>query len=84
MIFSGGTLATDSFSQTNSLGTLTLSSDSMIDMGAFGGSTLKFADSHLMSWSGTLTISNWNGSLSGGGETNCFSALPTQPLRWGS
>ena len=72
MILSGGTLATDSFSQTNSLGTLTLTNDSMIDMGAVGGSILNFADSHLMSWSGTLTISNWNGSLSGGGADELF------------
>ncbi|MGA2061036.1 MAG: autotransporter-associated beta strand repeat-containing protein [Thermoguttaceae bacterium] len=83
MILSGGTLATDSFSQTNSLGKLTLTSDSMIDMGVSGGSILNFADSHLTSWSGTLTISNWNGSLSGGGADELFFGSSNSALALG-
>jgi autotransporter-associated beta strand protein len=66
MILAGGTFATDGFSQTNSLGSLTLSGNSVIDMGGVS-SVLKYADSHLMSWLGTLTITDWNGSLTGGG-----------------
>lgn len=72
MILGGGKLATGIFSQTNSLGPLTLGSSSIIDMGALGSSTLKFADSHLMSWSGLLTVTNWNGSFAGGGPDELF------------
>jgi len=80
LILGGGTLATGGFSQTNALGTLTLSSDSAIDMGGIGSSILKFADSHLMSWSGTLTIADWNGSLSGGGADELFLGLSNSGL----
>jgi asparagine synthetase B (glutamine-hydrolysing) len=41
-------------------------------MGAIGSSTLIFADSHLITWSGTLTIANWNGSITGGGADELF------------
>jgi autotransporter-associated beta strand protein len=72
MILGGGTLATNSFSQTNALGTLALSSNSSIDMAILGGSILKFSDSHSTSWSGTLTINDWNGFFSGGGADELF------------
>ena len=72
MIFDGGTFATDGFSQTNALGALTLESDSVIDMGLLGSSILKFADSHSMPWSGTLTVSNWDGFFDGGGADGLF------------
>jgi mucin-19 len=67
VVLGGGKLATDGFSQTNVLGGLTLTADSTIDMGALGSSVLDFADSHSVSWSGTLAIANWNGSMAGGG-----------------
>ena len=67
VILNGGTLATNGFSQTNSLGKLTLSANSTIDMGVLGNSTLKFVDDYWTPWSGTLTIANWNGSFNGGG-----------------
>ena len=71
VILGGGTLATGGLSQTDAYG-LTLSGDSRIDMGVSGSSILKFADSHLASWSGTLSITNWNGSFSGGGADELF------------
>lgn len=62
----GGTLNTGGFDER--VDTLTLSASSTIDLGA-GASVLEFADSSAVSWtSGTvLTISNWSGSLTGGG-----------------
>lgn len=59
---SGGTLATDGFSDT--VGALTLMYDSVIDLGS-GSSVLQFANSRNESWSGTLRIDNWSGSGSG-------------------
>lgn len=59
---SGGTLATGGYSDT--VGKLTLSASSTIDMGS-GNSIITF-DSATYS-GGTLTITNWNGSTSGGG-----------------
>ncbi|MCX7424576.1 MAG: autotransporter-associated beta strand repeat-containing protein [Planctomycetia bacterium] len=72
VVLGGGTLATETFSQTNTLGALTLSGDSAVDMGELDSSILKFADSHLISWSGTLTVANWYGSLDGGGADELF------------
>ena len=82
VILGGGTLATGNFSQINALGALTLTDDSTIDMGSVGSSILECADSHLALWSGMLTITNWNGSLSGGGADELFfgsSALGLTP-----
>ena len=53
---SGGTLNTGGFDET--LGLLSLTGGSTIDLGA-GGSLLKFSDSHFLSWTGTLSITNW-------------------------
>jgi autotransporter-associated beta strand protein len=83
LILGGGTLATNSFDQINSLGTMALTGNSTIDMGSLGGSVLDFADSHLMPWSGTLTISNWNGSLSGGGADELFCGSSNSALTAG-
>jgi fibronectin-binding autotransporter adhesin len=67
LILNGGTFrigtSTTQFSET--LGTLTLSSSSTIDLGSWtGGITprkLIFANSSVIEWSGTLTITNWQG-----------------------
>ena len=61
IVGSGGTRYTDT------LGTLTLSANSTIDMGATGGlGTITFANSSGISWAtnAVLTISNWQGVAS--------------------
>ena len=60
MILSGGTFETGGYDET--LGTLTLSADSTIDLGSGSDSVLHLADSSGETWSGSLTISNWDGS----------------------
>jgi MYXO-CTERM domain-containing protein len=66
----GGTFDTGGLS--DSAGPLTLATSSGIDFGA-GTSTLAFADSHALTWSGTLLISNWSGdSVNGGGTDQLF------------
>ncbi|MGV3532972.1 MAG: PEP-CTERM sorting domain-containing protein [Chthoniobacteraceae bacterium] len=65
----GGTLATLGFSDT--VGALTLETASMIDLGD-GTSTLQFADSSALAWSGTLGILNWSGLTLGGGDDQIF------------
>jgi len=62
----GATLDTGGNSDT--LGTLTLSSDSTIDLNS-GSSVLRFADSSGSSWTGStiLTITNWTGTPDTGG-----------------
>ncbi|MGE9292540.1 MAG: hypothetical protein ACQKBW_02915 [Puniceicoccales bacterium] len=55
MELAGGNFATGGNSET--LGSLTLSSTSTIDLGE--GGTLNFADSSSSTWSGTLLITNW-------------------------
>lgn len=65
LILNGGTFrvgtSTTGFSET--LGTLTLSASSTIDLGSWstGLRQLTFADSSAISWTGTLTITNWQG-----------------------
>ena len=63
----GGTLSTGGLSET--VGILTLSATSVIDMGA-GSSVLRFADSHLETWVGTLRVFNWSGNQNIGGGTD--------------
>lgn len=71
----GGTFATGGLSEhgatnnTAGIGALTLQSTSIIDMGA-GSSIVAFADSHLASWAGTLSIYNWSGTPVTGGGTD--------------
>jgi autotransporter-associated beta strand protein len=67
LILNGGTFragtATAGYSDT--LGTLTLTADSVIDLGAFTGAhSLTFANSSAIAWAtnATLTISNWQGT----------------------
>jgi hypothetical protein len=62
----------EGFSQTNRLGTLTLSADSFIDMGSIGDCILAFADSHSANWAGTLWITNWDHSTDGHGTDRIF------------
>jgi autotransporter-associated beta strand protein len=65
LILNGGTFrvgtSTTGFSDT--LGTLTLSASSTIDLGSWttGLRQLTFADSSAITWTGTLTITNWQG-----------------------
>ncbi|QYY34520.1 hypothetical protein [Ruficoccus sp. ZRK36] len=60
MELAGGNFATGGNSET--LGSLTLSSASTIDLGE--GGTLNFADSSSSTWSGTLLITNWGNNNS--------------------
>jgi hypothetical protein len=62
----GGTFQVAGFDE--QLGTLNLAANSLLDVGS-GASVLQFADSSGVAWSGgaILTVSNWNGSVSGGG-----------------
>ncbi len=65
----GGTFHTGGLSET--LGTLTLSANSIIDFGN-GTSTLTFADSSGATWAGSfrLSIYNWSGNTLTGGGTD--------------
>lgn len=54
LVMSGGTFATGGFNET--LGTLGLTADSVIDLGD-GASALVFADSSGVSWTGSFTLS---------------------------
>ncbi|MBW8780515.1 MAG: autotransporter-associated beta strand repeat-containing protein [Verrucomicrobia bacterium] len=57
LVLNGGTFATGGFNQT--LNTLTLSSASILDFGS-GTSALVFADSHSITWTGILTLLNFD------------------------
>jgi autotransporter-associated beta strand protein len=64
LILNGGTFLVGASTLSESLGTLTLSASSTIDFGAYGASGLRqitFADSSAITWTGTLTITNWQG-----------------------
>ena len=65
LILNGGTFltGTSSAGYSDTLGTLTLSASSTIDLGAWttGLRTLTFANSSAITWTGTLTITNWQG-----------------------
>lgn len=68
LILNGGTfvVGTSSTRYSDELGTLTLTANSMIDLGSWGGgaNTLKFADSSAIAWTSgaILTITNWQGT----------------------
>ena len=66
MTLGGGTFQTRGFNE--QLGTLKLTANSVIDLGA-GASVLKFAASSGVAWTAatTLTVTNWAGSVKGGG-----------------
>lgn len=64
LILNGGTFLVGASTLSESLGTLTLSASSTIDFGAYGASGLRqitFANSSAITWTGTLTITNWQG-----------------------
>jgi uncharacterized repeat protein (TIGR01451 family) len=67
----GGTFASAGFNET--AGTCSLSASSMIDLGS-GTSMIHFANSSGISWQpgSTLLVSNWSGSLSGGGTEQVY------------
>ncbi|MEO6846423.1 MAG: hypothetical protein ABI443_03555, partial [Chthoniobacterales bacterium] len=70
MVLNGGTFSTgDTVGYSETLGTLTLSANSVIDLGT-GSDALVFAASNGISWTGTLTITGWVGTAgSHGGGT---------------
>ncbi|MEX1115115.1 MAG: autotransporter-associated beta strand repeat-containing protein, partial [Akkermansiaceae bacterium] len=64
LVLNGGTFLVGASTLSESLGTLTLSASSTIDFGAYGETgfrQLTFADSSAIEWTGTLTITNWQG-----------------------
>ena len=64
LILNGGTFLIGGANVTENLGTLTLSASSTIDFGNFGATgfrQLTFDDSSAITWTGTLTITNWQG-----------------------
>jgi len=65
----GGTLAISDLAGIETLGTLTLSGNSTIDLGT-AVYLLKFANSSAMSWSGSLTINGWYGIPNTSGTAN--------------
>lgn len=70
MTLNSGTFATGGYDET--LGTLTLSANSAIDLGS-GSSYLNFGDSSATSWgAATLTINNWSGSATGSGTDRIY------------
>ncbi|MHA3770792.1 beta strand repeat-containing protein [Verrucomicrobiota bacterium sgz303538] len=64
-----GTFDTNGFSET--LGALTLNGAGLLELG-LGTSVLHFADSTLAVWFGSLSITNWSGSVNGGGTDQIF------------
>jgi hypothetical protein len=71
MIMSGGTLALGN-SGSESLGTLTLTANSIIDLVSISNFDLYFGNSAMNLWSGTLTINNWSGDQTGGTNSRIF------------
>jgi type VI secretion system secreted protein VgrG len=77
MTLNGGTINTAGLSERNlagaivtpGMGALTLSSNSIIDLGA-GASIIAFANSSAQTWLGTLSIYNWTGTPVAGGGTD--------------
>jgi autotransporter-associated beta strand protein len=67
MELAGGTFATNG--KPESLGTLTVSDNSTLDLGAANVGVLAFADSSSMPWASgkLLSVSNWGGDAAGGG-----------------
>jgi len=64
LILNGGTLLIGASTLSETLGTLTLNASSTIDFGNFGAVGLRqltFSNSSAITWTGTLTITNWQG-----------------------
>ncbi|MEY2584840.1 MAG: type secretion system secreted protein VgrG [Verrucomicrobiota bacterium] len=77
MTLNGGTFNTAGLSEhglsgatvTPGMGAVTLSSNSVIDLGA-GASVIAFANSSAQTWTGTLSIYNWSGTPGAGNGTD--------------
>jgi fibronectin-binding autotransporter adhesin len=71
VVLNGGVLDTSGIAQTFTV-PLQLTSNSAIDVGAFGSGQLIFADSHLTAWTSgtTLSVINWTGTPGIGGGTD--------------
>jgi autotransporter-associated beta strand protein len=72
LTLSGGTFATGGFSQgNNTLGALTLSSNSTINLGG-GASITHVGNTSAQGWTGgtKLYVTNWNGTIGSGGGTD--------------
>ncbi|HQU08669.1 MAG: hypothetical protein B7X06_00660, partial [Verrucomicrobia bacterium 21-51-4] len=82
MVLHGGTFNTGGNSET--LGTLTLTANSTIDMGS-GSSIINYANSSGTAWTAgqALTIQNWTGSLTGGGTDQLFFGTASSGLTAG-
>ena len=65
MVMTGGTFNVNGFSE--ALSDLTLAANSTLDFGASGASVLSLTN--LFWTNGTLTVTNWRGSVAGGGTT---------------
>jgi len=66
---SGGTFKTGGLNET--VAAFTLSGTAAVDLGA-GASILHLANSSAQTWSGALSITNWSGSVSGGGTDQIY------------
>ena len=66
---SGGAIQTGGFGET--LGAFTLAGTAAIDLGN-GASIFRLADSSAETWTGVLSITNWSGSVTGGGTDQLF------------
>jgi autotransporter-associated beta strand protein len=62
LVLNGGTLSLGLNGISQSLGTLNLTASSTIDLNSLASSALNFSDSHGITWSGTLTLANYNSS----------------------
>lgn len=75
MTLAGGRFNTSGLSEgaasTPGLGSLTLTSSSVIDLGS-ASSILAFANSSANTWTGQLSIYNWTGSVNGGGTDQLY------------
>jgi autotransporter-associated beta strand protein len=85
LILGGGTFSGGGFNVT--MGTVKVNSNSTLDLGFPMNShvdfpeVLSFADSHSQTWSGILRISDWGGSLTGGGRDQvAFGGLSSTQL----
>ncbi|HEY2761367.1 MAG TPA: autotransporter-associated beta strand repeat-containing protein [Pirellulales bacterium] len=71
MVLGGGTFSTALAGYNGSIGTLSVTANSHIDLGSMA-SIVHFASSSALTWNGTLTIDNWSGSLNGGAADQIF------------
>lgn len=65
-----GTGAFNTGGLSETVGALTMTANSIIDMGATGASLLTFANAGSIAWTGTLSIWNWSGTPVTGGGTD--------------